>query len=236
MRSPPDETRNTRRSARRRAFLTRSAAKRSLASSATNLLMCAITTRSRMANKQSGSMKQSESVYRIIDVVGVSENSWEDAGRAAIETAAGSICAWPSWSQNGHTANAPALRGENCLGAPTQAPYLNESTTRVRNAVTFPFSKQIPFCDSVTAKAVSFSRRLEVALSVLATGEETLRLMAPSYGIHATPEPDKRKDRSHGCIRLTNGMRSTSPDGAQRHRGEIQDRDSTIALHQLVCI
>jgi flavin-binding protein dodecin len=25
--------------------------------------------------------KQSESVYRIIDVVGVSEESWEDAGR-----------------------------------------------------------------------------------------------------------------------------------------------------------
>jgi dodecin len=44
-----------------------------------------------MGNKQSGSMKQSESVYRIIDVVGVSENSWEDAGRAAIETAAGSV-------------------------------------------------------------------------------------------------------------------------------------------------
>jgi dodecin len=35
--------------------------------------------------------KQSESVYRIIDVVGVSETSWEDAGRAAIETAAGSL-------------------------------------------------------------------------------------------------------------------------------------------------
>ena len=44
-----------------------------------------------MANKQPGSVKQSDSVYRIIDVVGVSENSWEDAGRAAIETAAGSV-------------------------------------------------------------------------------------------------------------------------------------------------
>jgi hypothetical protein len=44
-----------------------------------------------MAKKQSGSVKQSESVYRIIDVVGVSENSWEDAGRAAIDTAAGSV-------------------------------------------------------------------------------------------------------------------------------------------------
>jgi len=32
--------------------------------------------------------KQSESVYRIIDVVGVSETSWEDAGRKAVETAA----------------------------------------------------------------------------------------------------------------------------------------------------
>ena len=35
--------------------------------------------------------KQSESVYRIIDVVGVSETSWEDAGRKAVETAAGSL-------------------------------------------------------------------------------------------------------------------------------------------------
>jgi flavin-binding protein dodecin len=29
--------------------------------------------------------KQSESVYRIIDVVGVSETSWEDAGIKAVE-------------------------------------------------------------------------------------------------------------------------------------------------------
>jgi flavin-binding protein dodecin len=35
--------------------------------------------------------KQSESVYRIIDVVGISETSWEDAGRHAVETAAGTI-------------------------------------------------------------------------------------------------------------------------------------------------
>jgi len=35
--------------------------------------------------------KQSESVYRNIDVVGVSEESWEDAGRKAVETAAGSL-------------------------------------------------------------------------------------------------------------------------------------------------
>jgi len=35
--------------------------------------------------------KQSDSVYRIVDVVGVSENSWEDAGRRAVETAAGSL-------------------------------------------------------------------------------------------------------------------------------------------------
>jgi len=30
-------------------------------------------------------------VYRIVDVVGVSEQSWEDAGRRAVETAAGSL-------------------------------------------------------------------------------------------------------------------------------------------------
>ena len=32
-----------------------------------------------------------EGVYRIVDVVGVSEKSWEDAGRTAVETAAGSL-------------------------------------------------------------------------------------------------------------------------------------------------
>jgi flavin-binding protein dodecin len=35
--------------------------------------------------------KQSESVYRIVDVVGVSEKSWEDAGRRAVEMAASSL-------------------------------------------------------------------------------------------------------------------------------------------------
>jgi flavin-binding protein dodecin len=35
--------------------------------------------------------KQSDGVYRIIDVVGVSEKSWEDAGRVAVETAASSL-------------------------------------------------------------------------------------------------------------------------------------------------
>jgi flavin-binding protein dodecin len=35
--------------------------------------------------------KKTESVYRIVDVVGVSEKSWEDAGRHAVETAAGSL-------------------------------------------------------------------------------------------------------------------------------------------------
>jgi flavin-binding protein dodecin len=36
-------------------------------------------------------MSQTDSVYRIIDVVGISEKSWEDAGRNAVETAAGTI-------------------------------------------------------------------------------------------------------------------------------------------------
>ena len=35
--------------------------------------------------------KQSDSVYRIIDVVGISETSWEDAGGHAVEKAAGKI-------------------------------------------------------------------------------------------------------------------------------------------------
>jgi flavin-binding protein dodecin len=36
-------------------------------------------------------VKQSDSVYRIVDVVGVSEKSWEDVGRQAVETAASSL-------------------------------------------------------------------------------------------------------------------------------------------------
>ena len=33
--------------------------------------------------------KQTDTVYKIVEVVGVSEKSWEDAGRLAVETAAG---------------------------------------------------------------------------------------------------------------------------------------------------
>jgi dodecin len=39
-----------------------------------------------MAKKSKGG-----GVYRIVDVVGVSSTSWEDAGKRAVETAAGSI-------------------------------------------------------------------------------------------------------------------------------------------------
>lgn len=35
--------------------------------------------------------KQVDAVYKIVEVVGVSETSWEDAGRSAVETAAGSL-------------------------------------------------------------------------------------------------------------------------------------------------
>ena len=35
--------------------------------------------------------KQTDTVYKIVEVVGVSEKSWEDAGRNAVETAAGSL-------------------------------------------------------------------------------------------------------------------------------------------------
>jgi flavin-binding protein dodecin len=34
---------------------------------------------------------QVDTVYKIVDVVGVSEKSWEDAGRNAVETAAESL-------------------------------------------------------------------------------------------------------------------------------------------------
>ena len=39
-----------------------------------------------MAKKSKGG-----GVYRIVDVVGVSKTSWEDAGRRAVETAATSL-------------------------------------------------------------------------------------------------------------------------------------------------
>jgi dodecin len=35
--------------------------------------------------------KQAETVYKIVEVVGVSEKSWEEAGRRALETAASSL-------------------------------------------------------------------------------------------------------------------------------------------------
>ena len=35
--------------------------------------------------------KSDEGVYRIVDVVGVSETSWEDAGRQAVKTASKSL-------------------------------------------------------------------------------------------------------------------------------------------------
>jgi flavin-binding protein dodecin len=34
---------------------------------------------------------QVDTVYKVVDVVGVSEKSWEDAGRNAVETAAESL-------------------------------------------------------------------------------------------------------------------------------------------------
>ena len=35
--------------------------------------------------------KQAETVYNIVEVVGVSEKSWEEAGRRTVETAASSL-------------------------------------------------------------------------------------------------------------------------------------------------
>jgi flavin-binding protein dodecin len=47
------------------------------------------------ARGQSGTkpveIQMAEGVYKIVEVVGVSEKSWEDAGRNAVETAAGSL-------------------------------------------------------------------------------------------------------------------------------------------------
>jgi dodecin len=35
--------------------------------------------------------RQTDAVYKVVEVVGVSDTSWEDAGRSAVETAAGSL-------------------------------------------------------------------------------------------------------------------------------------------------
>jgi dodecin len=35
--------------------------------------------------------RKKDGVYKIVEVVGVSEKSWEDAGRAAVATAAGTL-------------------------------------------------------------------------------------------------------------------------------------------------
>jgi flavin-binding protein dodecin len=41
--------------------------------------------------KASMAEQQADTVYKIVCVVGVSEKSWEDAGRNAVERAAGSL-------------------------------------------------------------------------------------------------------------------------------------------------
>jgi dodecin len=43
------------------------------------------------SNWNSAEGMMAEGVYKIVEVVGVSEKSWEDAGRNAVETAAGSL-------------------------------------------------------------------------------------------------------------------------------------------------
>jgi flavin-binding protein dodecin len=64
--------------------------KRSAASLQSDPLKIAVTfMRVQLTSK--GSPHAPDSVYRIVDVVGVSEKSWEDAGRNAVETAAGSL-------------------------------------------------------------------------------------------------------------------------------------------------
>jgi len=45
----------------------------------------------RQISPQDDTEQQADTVYKIVEVVGVSEKSWEDAGRNAVETAAGSL-------------------------------------------------------------------------------------------------------------------------------------------------
>jgi flavin-binding protein dodecin len=44
-----------------------------------------------MAKSANTAKSSTEGVYKVVDVVGVSETSWEDAGRRAVETAAESL-------------------------------------------------------------------------------------------------------------------------------------------------
>ena len=45
----------------------------------------------RQISPQDDREQQIDTIYKVVDVVGVSEKSWEDAGRNAVETAAGSL-------------------------------------------------------------------------------------------------------------------------------------------------
>jgi dodecin len=48
--------------------------------------------RNQISAREASSAEQgADTVYKIVDVVGVSAESWEDAGRNAVETAAGSL-------------------------------------------------------------------------------------------------------------------------------------------------
>src|SRR4051812_22435904 len=47
--------------------------------------------RLRKAGRRSGRTEMSESVYRVIEVIGTSAESWEQAARVAVERAAGSL-------------------------------------------------------------------------------------------------------------------------------------------------
>ena len=53
-------------------------------------MLLSITARPSRASAIEPAKKQSDAVYKIVEVVGLSDKSWEDAGRSAVETAAGS--------------------------------------------------------------------------------------------------------------------------------------------------
>jgi flavin-binding protein dodecin len=44
-----------------------------------------------MATRKPSTAAADTGVYRVIEVIGTSTNSWEDAARSAVETAAGSL-------------------------------------------------------------------------------------------------------------------------------------------------
>lgn len=93
--------------------------------------------------------KQADTVYKIVEVVGVSETSWEDAGRAALETAAGTLrdlrVAEVTQMDSGR-------RQSRCISHPHVAVFQIRSLRRNRRTLERSFSAQKPMIDAAISR------------------------------------------------------------------------------------